>query len=275
VGADDQNSRSGTDRGIDPDLLARFAQVLRPRETPSHGGVDPAVPEVRRFGSVSASRNRTGQPANRVHGLQDNEIGFLPALLDWYAEDDAEPVFLISRLLPTDRAQDRLRDAGFGPNGTTWAVLAGRAVAGNPEPLPGTTVRRFEPTEAALYARLVADAHQWPRAWRRPAIQALARTFPGRAEHFLALVAGTPAGVGSMRLDGDIAVLSGGGVLPAFRGRGIHGALLAFRMAAAFQAGATWVLGRALAGSASERNLVRMGLGRVWTEDEWTRAGSG
>ena len=274
MGADDQNSGSHTDHGIDADLLARFAQVLRPRETPSHGGVDPAVPEVRRFGSVSASRNRTGQPANRVHGLHYNEIEFLPALLDWYAEDDAEPVFLISSLLPTDRAQDRLRDAGFGPNGTTWAVLAGRAVGGNPEPPPGTTVRRFEPTEAALYTRLVADAHQWPRSWRRPAIQAVARTYPGRSEHFLAFLDGTPAGVGSLRLDGDIAVLSGGGVLPEFRGRGIHKVLLANRMEAAFQAGATWALGRAQADSASERNLMRMGLRRVWTEDEWTRTGT-
>ena len=47
---------------------------------------------------------------------------------------------------------------------------------------------------------------------------------------FLARVDGAPAGAAVLSIHGDIGYLAAGSVLPAFRGRGVHAALIAARL---------------------------------------------
>jgi len=76
---------------------------------------------------------------------------------------------------------------------------------------------------------------------------------------FVAEIDGTPAGAGAAGIAGDVAFLYSGTVLPAFRGRGVHGALLRARLSYAVSRGATRGALKALAGSSSERSAKRAG----------------
>ncbi|HZO94375.1 MAG TPA: GNAT family N-acetyltransferase [Candidatus Baltobacteraceae bacterium] len=82
---------------------------------------------------------------------------------------------------------------------------------------------------------------------------------------FVAEVDGVPAGGGAVGISGDTAFLYSGCVVPAYRGRGVHAALLRARVAFAASRGAGRVALKALAGSPSERSALRAGFTPVAT----------
>jgi GNAT superfamily N-acetyltransferase len=76
---------------------------------------------------------------------------------------------------------------------------------------------------------------------------------------FLALVAGEPAGGGTVAVSGDVAVLSGTAVLPRFRGRALQVALIRARLAHGRDRGCTLATSTTQPGTASQASLVRCG----------------
>ena len=81
---------------------------------------------------------------------------------------------------------------------------------------------------------------------------------------YTASVDGEPAAVSAMFARRRVAILRSTAVAPAFRGRGIHGALIAHRARLATEAGAMQIHAAATPGSTSARNLARMGLRSIW-----------
>lgn len=81
---------------------------------------------------------------------------------------------------------------------------------------------------------------------------------PG-ATLYLALVNGTPAGGGRIDCAGGVGFMLGGSVLPEYRRRGLHQALILARMRAAAENGCDIVTIGSLAGGATERNAQRLG----------------
>lgn len=71
-------------------------------------------------------------------------------------------------------------------------------------------------------------------------------------------------------VSGRTATLGGGATLPEARGRGCQGALLRRRLADASAAGCNVVVSRCRPGSASHRNLRRVGLEDVYTKRVWS-----
>jgi GNAT superfamily N-acetyltransferase len=87
---------------------------------------------------------------------------------------------------------------------------------------------------------------------------------------FLARVDGAPAGAAVMSVLDDIAYLAAGSVLPPFRGRGVHAALLSARIAKAAARQCNVVTGAAAWGSQSQRNQQRAGLAIAHVKSVWT-----
>ena len=81
---------------------------------------------------------------------------------------------------------------------------------------------------------------------------------PGTAA-FLSWVDGHPAGGGCVSVFDGVAVLSGTSVLPRFRGRGLQKALIAARLAWAWDQGAREACSATLPGTASQASLERAG----------------
>ena len=82
---------------------------------------------------------------------------------------------------------------------------------------------------------------------------------------YLARIDGTPIGVASLRIDGDLAQVAGAGTLPAARGRGAQKALLARRLADAREAGATLAVVTTSPGTRSQQNVMRRGFVLLYT----------
>jgi len=76
---------------------------------------------------------------------------------------------------------------------------------------------------------------------------------------YVAMLAGAVAGAASMRLDGEIAQLSGSATRPAFRRRGVQSALLVARLAEAAQSGCKVAVVTTQPGSISHCNVHRAG----------------
>ena len=86
----------------------------------------------------------------------------------------------------------------------------------------------------------------------------------------LATVDGARAGIGTLWLDGPTGFFSNGATIPAYRGRGVHGALIRARLNEAAHAGADVVYVDTTVSSAAERNLHRYGLQLVCHLGMWS-----
>ncbi|MDB5095159.1 MAG: family acetyltransferase, partial [Candidatus Eremiobacteraeota bacterium] len=95
------------------------------------------------------------------------------------------------------------------------------------------------------------------------------------AGHVLAVasIRGEDVGVGALGIAGDTAILYSAGVLPEFRRRGVHGALISARLALAHGRGATKSLLKAVPDSPSERSALGLGFTRTAVRRRVRRAG--
>lgn len=93
---------------------------------------------------------------------------------------------------------------------------------------------------------------------------------PG-SECYLARVGGAAAGGAALGFRKGIASLSGASTLPEFRNRGVQTALLQARVARAKAAGCDLAMSIAQPGSASHRNIERLGFRVVYTRVKFQR----
>lgn len=88
---------------------------------------------------------------------------------------------------------------------------------------------------------------------------------PANVTSFTAWIDDAPAGGGRVAIADGVALLFGASVLPAFRRRGVHTALLARRVAYARAAGADLVIIEGAAGGGTARNALRLGFEIAFT----------
>jgi GNAT superfamily N-acetyltransferase len=152
-----------------------------------------------------------------------------------------------------------LRERGYAEEDLTLAVLES-AVAGTVPPSP-VAVRTT--TNRRAWSELAARAFDEPSA----GVDVLRRTLQveAAAAHVLVVASldGNDAGAAALGISGDLALFFAGAVLPAFRRRGVHQALLAARLAIAHEHGATGAALETTAGSPAERSAAKLGFART------------
>lgn len=140
----------------------------------------------------------------------------------------------------------------------------------------GITIRELgpemRPDEAKPYTEVVSKGY----AESLPITQDLLDVVEGfcydpKGRCFLALFDGQPAGGGAAALFDRVATLGGASVLPEFRRRGIHAALIAARMKWLVSQECEWLLSVAHPGSASQRNMERFGFRLAYARMKITR----
>lgn len=253
------------------DLVRRIERVLAPEVPPAQEIQDPSVPVVRQYGRTIASKAKGGRPTNTVFCFGADDLEHLDAILAFYSSDGLEPTFYLT---PTGFTRDvarALSSRGFSQLEFQQAILYGVPSTFSAPPL-GVTVERVTAQTLDDFARATAAGFEWPREWRDDAMENIRRAFRANAYHFLVRYRDQAVGVGSLVLREDVAILEDAGVVPEFRGRGCHAALLQHRLQAAQEAGCTLVIGAADFGSASFRNQQRVGLRLAYIESGWARA---
>lgn len=137
-----------------------------------------------------------------------------------------------------------------------------------PEPDPSVDVRRAGVDDAAAWVRAsragFTPPGEAPDLEHAPIFEA---TFHAPSLTFLtACVAGRVAGTAGLHVHGATAHLFADSTLPELRGRGVHAALIAARLALAREAGCDLAFAATAAGGGSQRNYARAGFTRAYVE---------
>jgi GNAT superfamily N-acetyltransferase len=85
------------------------------------------------------------------------------------------------------------------------------------------------------------------------------------ARLFVAWVGNEPAAAGALEVHEGVAALMAAATLPAYRGRGIHAALLHARLATAVAEGCDLAMVHTSPGTPSQKNVLRAGFGLMYT----------
>jgi GNAT superfamily N-acetyltransferase len=151
-----------------------------------------------------------------------------------------------------------LRERGYEDEDVVLAVL--EAPVAPAAPVPGIVVRTT--TDRRAWSDLVmraVDGLPDPGRYRRSA-----QTNAAAANTLvIASAGGQDAGAAALGVWGETALLYSGGVLPAFRGRGVHGALVAARMTIAHARGASTAMLKTEPDGPAERSAMRNGFART------------
>lgn len=200
--------------------------------------------EVARFGAVRAVYAGPDLPVNVASGFGASLDGL-----------DAAEAFFASHGLPSRLV--------LYPHFPHWETLAERGyrlarllnVFARPlDELPDLSPLKVRPSPPTEFARLSAEAFG-------PGNEAITERTSQRANTLLlaAQLDGEAVAAGALSVFGELALLFSTATLPAHRGKGAQTALLAARLHAAHEGGASLAAVMTTPGSASERNVRRAG----------------
>ncbi len=139
---------------------------------------------------------------------------------------------------------------------------------GVPESAPaGIKVSQAGPDDAELWLQTVAQGFEEADVPTQATFDILAPNFyTSHAACFFAWVDGQPAGGGGMYVHEGVAEFGGASTRPEFRRRGVQMALLRARLAAAREQGCDLAMALTSPGSASQRNVERVGFRLAYTK---------
>ena len=232
------------------------------------GPGNPMGTEVLKRGAMFATKVpflRQNGLMNSVHGLGDPAL--LPEVLAFYAATEQACWVTVPPYLPI-AVTDALSEAGFRVESYSAAMVA--------EPVPEPERGAVDVIEAGRADRDVFLDTMNLGFDQNPAMLANLRRNQSfwcdvaDWHLFLARVDGAPAGAAVLSIHDDIGYLAAGSVLPAFRGRGVHAALIAARLRRANTRQCRIVCGNAAWGSQSQRNQQRAGLAIAYVKSVWT-----
>ena len=229
--------------------------------------------EIRRFGTSEGAAVKIRHPLlrgkNRIYGFRAADSGLLNELLDFYRADALSCTAFVPYGEMNPTLFQRLAQAGF------WSSGTGVVPVSVPEtvmpPLSSEIdVRVSGEEEKELYLDLFQEAFAaWPE--QEPeyrAVQWAEDSLPGGVR-YITEIDGKPIGMASFPMLDRVGHLGTCGVLPNFRGRGVHSALIQQRLRDALSLGCDLVVGGNSPGTTAFRNFERAGLRLVPTSSAW------
>jgi Acetyltransferase (GNAT) domain len=232
---------------------------------------NPVGIEVREIGDNGVAlmaKNFPNPNFNRVAGLNGAQLSEIESLVRWYRDNDVAPRFEILPREGDGELGRELSRLGLYPSGFHTSLVRGVS----PAPDPGTVVLEQVTDAATMDAFLDA----YIAGWRIPDGAGFKRNVsagwldrPGWSLYF-ARVDGEPAAEGILYVRDGVGYLADASCDPEFRGRGLHAALPARRIADALAAGANLVCSGAAYLSTSHRNMERAGMRILFNRTIWT-----
>jgi len=256
-----------------PILTTELTLQLERCVGPSEPGIDAHGSEVVRFGKTIASKKRGPWPPSSIFRFNSDDVGRLDEILGFFG--DIDPLFFLVHGGYKPAVGQTLHAAGYYLHDWRQTILYGLP-APEPAPLPANvTIEEVTKDTIDVAAETTAEGNEWPALWRETAKAGVHRSI-GRPhlQIFLARYKGQPAGVGSLSKCGaadNWCTLHDAAVVPRFRGRGIHTALLSHRLHIAINAGYALAISGANFGSTSFRNQQRAGLRLGYVEATWRK----
>jgi len=228
--------------------------------------------EIRRFGNATALLT-PGIPIidfNKVLCFGPDEMPLLDEIIEFYDQHGMKEfgiAIIPSRTSPElllAMAERGMYQYGFH---TAFYGLPEWQAA---EPNPHVTVRELTEEEIPTFAELFVKSFKVPPGGFTGETENL-RGLYGDPEWrmYLAFVEEQAAGFALMQMREGVACMALAGTLEEWRGRGTQTALLERRLRDAREAGCHLVVAQASYGSASARNMQKVGLQVAFTQAEW------
>ena len=210
---------------------------------------------------------------NSVKGMGPGDETQIAAIATWYRENGVNGQFELIPGLFDEALARGLHKAGYFHSGFHVALVAEFDAAAPVLP-PGVEI---EPVDNPALLDNFFDAYV--AGWRfergdRGAFKVNVREWVGRPgwSLYLARVDGRPAAAATLFMHEKTGYCADAATDPGFRGRGLHRALMAQRIADAAAAGADFVCSGATFLSASHRNMERAGMRVQFVRALWTKA---
>lgn len=207
-------------------------------------------------------------------GLFSEVSGAELQAIETFFQDRGAEVFHEISPMAAPALLERLNQRGYQPVELTSVLFRPTAASEAPvSDLPASRirVRRVEPGEADLWARVAAEGWSSEAAELVPFVLELGR-ISARSRNafcFLAELDGQPIAAGALSLGDGVALLAGASTVPAGRKQGAQRALLQARLRFAAENGCTLAMMGAHPGSASQRNAERQGFRIAYTRIKW------
>ncbi|HMP42244.1 MAG TPA: GNAT family N-acetyltransferase [Roseiflexaceae bacterium] len=225
----------------------------------------PTESQVRPIGGGWAGYRGRQSPLSKVYGI---------GLTDALQPDD---LTAIEAWYCTRRMPIRIRLSPYTDRGTlAFLGQCGYTISdfmdvyarqiGIPLPFAAPAVRVTQATEAEArhwFARSGAGGD-----WAEPdgiTFMTIRSVLKRGSQLYLAWVDGEPVSGAAIEIHDGIAELMAAATMPAFRGRGLHTALLHARIAAAAAAGCDLIITHAVPGALSQKNLLQAGFAQLYT----------
>ncbi len=241
-------------------------------------GFDPTEPSAAARQKIAALHVHSAPTPyfNRVLGIDESTAEVVDVALAYFSERFTPCRFDINPFYTGPELLAALNRAGFHPK-EFQTNLYMHPIDAEPPSVPGVKVRPVRESEIGFFTELYERAYYGPDA---PAMLSKLRSasIEARATRpewtfYLASVDGMPAGGAALHMRDGVATLAGGATIFTLRGRGCQRALLQQRLFDAAEAGCDLVVSRCGVGSASQRNMERVGLRTGYTKSIWQQAG--
>lgn len=262
--------------------LERLDALFAERIAAAFAAADPGsgAGSLRRAGAVAAWV-APGSVLSRVHALGLDgppEDADLDAIEEFYRSHGEASVRIELSPFAGVPLMARLEQRGYRIAGLEQVQVRRLGAADRaPAPAPaGVTIAAVDPADPAAraaWARVSGEAFFAPASPPPDLVRYGELCFDVfDTVAWLASVDGVPAATGAHSLADGICALFAGATLPAARGRGCHGALIAARLAAGAAAGAEFATVGAAPGGPSHRHLHAAGFETAYTRPLFTRS---
>ena len=241
-----------------PDRAAAFfwAAFLRNRNVDAGTAGDGAIPVAGGYAIyVTGTRFDFALGAGSTRALRDDDL----AVVEEFYAARAHPARFELDEAVLERDGALLRGRGYAEEDCTLAILEGPLLAAAP---PGPVTVRTT-TNRRAWTELASRAFDEQFAEVAVLRRTLQTTAAAAQVLVVASLDGDDAGAAALGISGDTALLCSAAVLPRFRRRGVHQALVAARLAIAFERGASRAALKTVADSAIERSARKLGMART------------
>lgn len=235
---------------------------------------NPMGVEIKRIGRTTAftANNMPGPAFNLVKGFSEADAEVLDQLIDFYQEKRI-PVRL--EITPSNGSSELLKllhQKGFYQCDFHTTLYAETSSLEDTPIHADIDIRRMQRSDFHLFGELYTKGFGLPGFLSQGIAENNEVLYDNKNWFFyLALVNNESAGIGVVYIEERTASLAAAAVLPAFRNRGVHGALIQARIYQAITNNSELVTGQARFGSVSQNNMEKAGLKIGYTKAIWTR----
>ncbi len=231
---------------------------------------------VKEFGSAIAVRVPSRTWRNGVFCFSNDDVGYLDEIIGFYNADHEKFSFYLSPLGLTETVGQVFTKAGFIPTSNTQAVLYGTPSCSATALSSEVSVEPVASETLESYVETQVIGFEYPSDWH-DGIKADIRAWFGADGFYPYLVhyRGEPAGSAYLMVCGRIGYFADDAVVPEFRRKSLHAALLNHRLVEAGRHGCDLVISAASFASASYRNHLRCGFQFAYIETTWQKSSSG